>query len=154
MLIFLWNPDGFHVVTMLPPRTSLNIPWFINEHLVLLVEKFPPAGWSAGRRKLEVPIDNAPTHNSRTTYNFFGDSPPKRLSHPPYFPDISRLDFYLYGKIEIALIGREISNEIDLLEAISDILNGSSDALLQHLFRFWIERVERVIDTKGVYLTS
>jgi hypothetical protein len=58
MLAILWNSDGFHVVTMLPPRTSFNIPWFINEHLAPLVEKFSPAGWSVGRRKLVVPIDN------------------------------------------------------------------------------------------------
>jgi hypothetical protein len=51
------------------------------------------------------------------------------------------------------LIGWEIPDEIDLLEAITEILNGISDAELQHVFWSWIKPVERVIDTKKDCLT-
>jgi hypothetical protein len=41
------------------------LSWFTDGNLVLLVDKFSPARWSAGRRKLGVYIDNAPAHNSK-----------------------------------------------------------------------------------------
>jgi hypothetical protein len=58
------------------------------------------------------------------TQSCFGNNPLKRLSHPPRSLDIFPSDFCLYGKIKGVLIVREILNEIDLLEAVSEILNG------------------------------
>jgi hypothetical protein len=51
-----------------------------------------------------------------------------------------------------ALIGRENSDEIDLLEAVTGILSGMSQDELWAVFRNWIERVEGVIDANGGYL--
>jgi hypothetical protein len=55
--------------------------------------------------------------------------------------------------VKSAPIGREIPNAIDLLEAVTEIVNGISDVKLQRVFRSWIERVERVTDARGNYLT-
>jgi hypothetical protein len=44
--------------------------------------------------------------------------------------------------------------EIDFLEAVTEILTGISDAELQRAFRSWIEGAERVIHTRGDFLTS
>jgi hypothetical protein len=46
MLTVLWNPDGLHVVTMLPPGESFNASWFIDQNLVPLVQSFFPSGGS------------------------------------------------------------------------------------------------------------
>jgi hypothetical protein len=71
-----------------------------------------------------------------------------------YYPDIPPSDFYLFGKVKRVVIKREVSDEIDLIEAVSEILNDISDAELQRFFRSWIECVERVIDAGGDYLTE
>jgi hypothetical protein len=85
--------------------------------------------------------------------NFFGHSPRKILPHPSYFPGVFPLEFYLFGKVKSALLRREIPDEIDPLEIVIEILNGVSDAELQHVFRRWIHRVERIIQAGGGYLT-
>jgi hypothetical protein len=149
MLTILWNPHGFHVVIMLPLRASFKAAWFIDGNLVPLVAKFFPAGLNAGGRKLLVDNDKAPAHNSKMTQNFFGHSPLKRPPHPAY-PSA----FCLFGKVTSAPIGGEIPDEIDLLEAVTKISNGSSDVELQFLFQSWIKRVERVIDARADYLTG
>jgi hypothetical protein len=118
-----------------------------------LLEKLFPAGWSAGRRKLVVHVDNALARNSRMTQNLFGHYPLKRLSHPSDSPNISPSDFYLFGKIKNELIGWEILDEIDLLEAVAEILNSISDVQFQQVNRNWIQPVESVIDAGGNYLT-
>jgi hypothetical protein len=91
---------------MLPPRASFNASRFIDGNLVPLFEKFFPARWSAGRRKLGVHIDNIPAHNSRMTQNFFEPNPLKRLSYPLYSPDISPSDFHLFEKERGAMVQR------------------------------------------------
>jgi hypothetical protein len=73
-----------------------------------------------------VHVDNAPVHNLRMTRNVFEHNPLKRLPHPPYSPDISPSDFYLFGNAKRALIGQEISDEISLLDAVTDLLNRTS----------------------------
>jgi hypothetical protein len=73
------------------------------------------------------------------TENFFGYNQVKRFLHPPHSPDISPSDFYRFGKVKSSLIGPEIPDEIDFLEAVTEILNRISDAELQRVFRSWIE---------------
>jgi hypothetical protein len=85
------------------------------------------------------------------TQDFVGHNPLKRLPHPPYSHDISPSDCYLFGKVKSALIGREIPDKIDLLEAITEILNRISGAEFQRIFRSWIERVEKGIGARGDY---
>jgi hypothetical protein len=112
--------------------------------LVPSLEKFFPAGWTAGQRKLIVHIDNA-LANARITQNIFGYNPLKRLSHPLYFPGLSPSDFSMFRKIKNALVEREITDQITFLETVTQILNGISDVELQRVLRSWIEHVERVI---------
>jgi hypothetical protein len=56
----------------------------------------------------------------------FGHDPLKRFLHSSYSPDVSRSDFSLFEKVKSALVRREISDEIDLVEGASEILNRST----------------------------
>jgi hypothetical protein len=154
MLTVSWNSHGFRVVTMLLPRASFNAVWFTDGNSVPLVETFFLAGWSAGGRKLVVYIDSALAHNSKMTQNLFGHNSLKRPQYLSYSLDMSPSDFHLFGKVKSALIGRETLDEIDLLESVTDILNGISGAELQSVFQGRIELGERVTDARGDYLTS
>jgi hypothetical protein len=134
---------------MPPPRASFNASWFIDGNLALSIQKFISAGLSAGRRKLGGHADNAPPNISRMTQNIFGHNSLKRLRHPPYSPNICPSDFSLFGKVKSALVGQEAPDEIHLLEAVTEILNGISDAEWQCVFRSWIEGVETMTDAEG-----
>jgi hypothetical protein len=61
--------------------------------------------------------------------------------------------FYLFGKVKNALIGREISDGIDLLGLVTGILSGISHDELHGVFRSWVERVQAVIHANGDYLS-
>jgi hypothetical protein len=100
---------------------------------------------------LVVHIDNASAHNAKVTQHFFERNPLKRLPQPPYSPDISPSDFYLFGKGKSALIGQEIPDETALFEAVTEILGGLSGHELQVVFRNWIESDHGVIDADGGY---
>jgi hypothetical protein len=56
--------------------------------------------------------------------------------------------------MKTALIAREISDEINLLEAGTEILSGIPHDELRAAFRKWVERVQAVTDANGDYLSS
>jgi hypothetical protein len=154
MLTVLWNPDGFHVAMILPARHSFTAPWFIDQNLQPMIDKFFQNGRRPGQRKLGVHVDNAAPHNARMTRNFFEHTPLNRSPDPPYSPEISPSDFYVFGKIKPQLIGHEIPDEINLCEAVSEILNAIFPAELQRVFHNWSERLEAVIAAEVDYITQ
>jgi hypothetical protein len=86
-------------------------------------------------KRLMVHVDNAPAHNSKTTRNSFEQNPLKRLSHPPHSPNTFPSDFSPFGTVKGVLIRQEIPDEISLLDAVTEILNGTSTDELQRVFR-------------------
>jgi hypothetical protein len=59
MLTVSWNPDGFHVVMILPRGTSFNTTWFTDRNLVSLRDQFFPGGRRPDQKTLMVHIENA-----------------------------------------------------------------------------------------------
>jgi histone-lysine N-methyltransferase SETMAR len=150
ILTFLWNPHGFHVAIRLPPGDSFNASWFIDQNLVPLVQGFFHLA-GVQDKKLMVHVDNVPAHNPRMMRTIFEHDQLKRLPHPPYSPDISPSDFYLFGKVTGTLIRQEIPDETSLLDAVTEILNEISTDELQPIFRSWIEPVENIITAERGY---
>jgi hypothetical protein len=85
--------------------------------------------------------------------NCFEHGPLKKLPCPLYLPDISPLDFYLFGKNKSALIRQETFDEIGLLEVLTQILDSISDEELHAVFRSWIEWIQNIIDANGDYIS-
>jgi histone-lysine N-methyltransferase SETMAR len=100
-------------------------------------------------KELMVRVDNAPAHNLRVMRSFVEHNRLKRFPHSPYSPDISPSDFYLCGKVKRVLIVLEISDEISLLDVVTEILNVISTDELRRVFRSWIERVDNIITAEG-----
>jgi hypothetical protein len=51
----------------------------------------------------------------------FEHNPLKKLPHSPDSPDISLSNFYLFGKVQRAIIGQEVPDEIRPLDAVIEI---------------------------------
>jgi hypothetical protein len=62
--------------------------------------------------------------------------------------------FFWESKVNGALIGQEIPDEISPLDTVTEILNEISIVGLQRILRSWIERVENVITVEGCYASS
>jgi hypothetical protein len=128
-------------------RGSLTKTWSL-----CLIDSFQVGEIKA--KKLVVHIDNASARDARVTQNFFEHDSLQRLPQPPYSPNISPSDLYLFGKVKNALIGQEIPDDIALLELVMAMLGGISGNELQAVFRNWIEPVQGMIDADGGYPSS
>ena len=70
----------------------------------------------------------------------------ERLPHPPYSPDISPNDFFLYGYIKNKLKGNRFSSQKELNDAVVEIIKNIDESTWIHVYNEWIKKV---IDCNG-----
>ena len=74
------------------------------------------------------------------------------LEHPPYSPDLTPCDFFLFPKVKSALKGTRFET-VDAVKAkVAEVMKGLSEDDLKHCFEQWKIRMERCRDQKGEYI--
>jgi hypothetical protein len=58
----------------------------------------------------------------------------ERVLYPPYSPDLTHCDFYLFGYVKESLTRKEIAHQEELLEAINSILENIEKMILEQVF--------------------
>jgi hypothetical protein len=147
-VIVVWNPQGFHVVKVLPKGCKWTIQYYI-ENLLPEICAFRVAG---DRRRLVVHADNARPHVSRKVKEYLEGQSLRTAPHPPYSPDLAPSDFFLFGYVKRMLQGSEFQATEELLEAVVTILNAIPDETLTGTFHEWMKRLQTCIDTGGEYV--
>jgi hypothetical protein len=74
-----------------------------------------------------------------------------RIPHPPYSHDLAPSDFWLFGRIKLALAGAKFDEPGQLLNAVTEFLNTISVEERRAVFDEWVERVRWVTANEGVY---
>jgi hypothetical protein len=98
-----------------------------------------------------VHVDNSACHNGQKITNEFDRLHIIRAPHPPYSPDLSLGDFWLFGFSKESMKGVEFSTDDQLLEAITRIWTDVTSEDIQSVFREWIDRLSWVIGNNGEY---
>ena len=65
-------------------------------------KKRPSKGWS----EVHLLHDNASSHKCEVVKSFLASEKVKVLNHPPYSPDLSPCDFFLFPRLKKMLSGR------------------------------------------------
>jgi hypothetical protein len=76
----LWNPHGFHVVTILPAEQSFHSEWNADSNLGSLMNAFLELARNPSKQLLAY-FDTVGLHTSDLTYPFFNQSPLKTIYH-------------------------------------------------------------------------
>jgi hypothetical protein len=74
------------------------------------------------------------------------------VAHPPYSPDLTPSDFYLFVHVEGLLRGESFETGERLLLAVEGISRSLEKWLLTKVFLEWMKRLERGIETDGDYV--
>jgi hypothetical protein len=61
------------------------------------------------------------------------------------------LDIWLFGYVKTLLVGQTFSEPEQLLEGITEFLNGTQPREVVAVFRHWVERVRWVLEKNGDY---
>ena len=125
--------------------------WFSHIHSKVKAhyEKRRPA---SGLRGLCFIHDNAPFHKYVLVQDFLKEEKVVHLSHPPYSPDLSPCDFFLFPLLlKKTLSGRRYESRIALVSALYKCLQGITKEAYFSTFTEWISRLEKYVSVKGDY---
>ena len=86
-------------------RRTVTADWYVHACLPKVLEV-----WCQRRPKTELislflPRDNASAHTAATMVDFLNQNEVQLLSHPPYSPDLTPCDFFLFPEVRKQLKG-------------------------------------------------
>jgi histone-lysine N-methyltransferase SETMAR len=96
--------------------------------------------------------DSAPAHTALSGRQFLAKHLIPTLPQPPYSPDLSPPDFFLFPKLKITLEGRRLQTVEDMITNVTNELKVIPQKSFEHCFQKWKRLWERCITAQGNYL--
>ena len=95
--------------------------------------------------------DNAPCHTAVSINEFLAEKNIPVVPQPPYSPDLSPCDFFLFPRLKNHLKGRHFGTLDNIEKSITDELKGIPAEAFQHCYEQWKQRLRRCVAAKGNY---
>ncbi len=95
--------------------------------------------------------DNVPVHTAKVVQEFLAKKRIKLLSHPPYSPDLTPADYFLFPKLKKELAGITMTQE-EFKKEWEGVLRGVSRKEFAKAFVRWYERCEKCIRIYGNFV--
>jgi len=98
--------------------------------------------------------DNAPVHDALRVREFLAKNSITKMHHPPYLPDITPCDFWLFPKLKNALKGQRFVDLSDIQRNVKTLLRGIPENDFQDCFRQWHHPLTKCMASQGGYFES
>ena len=136
-----FNPSG-PVVQVPCPSVYTVIGRFYKNSVLKIVKEFynkkrPSKGWSG----VDLLHDNASVLSCEVK-SFLASEKVKVLNHPPYSPDLSPCDFFLFPRLKKMLSGNKYTSISSLRSAIYQCLQQIPKEDYLSAFRDWVKRLK------------
>ena len=110
-------------------------------------KKRPSKGWSG----VHLLHDNASSHKCEVVKSFLASEKVKVLNHPPYSPDLSPFDVFLFPRLKKMLSGNKYTSRSSLGSAVYQCLQQIPKEDNLSAFRDWVKRLQKCVSVKGEY---
>jgi histone-lysine N-methyltransferase SETMAR len=97
-------------------------------------------------------FDNSPVHKSKLVTAFLRRHKLESLAHPPYSPDLSPCDYFMFGDLKQWLRGKRFADESEAAEKVEKYLTSLDKGKLLRSMQAWPSRCVRVVRSKGAFL--
>jgi hypothetical protein len=94
---------------------------------------------------------NSQCHNPKKITGKLQKKHMTRASHPPYSPDLSPCDFWLFGMVKEKIKDREFCSAHEILRSLSETWCDLTLEDIQRVFLEWMDRLTWVIENDGEY---
>ena len=96
-------------------------------------------------------IDNAPAIKSATVQEYLKESGLDVLDHPPYSPDLSPCDFWLFPRLNEMLAGHRFESCCGIGSAVYQCLQHISKEDYRVAFWKWEDQCKMCVEADGAY---
>ena len=100
---------------------------------------------------MTTPHDNASSHKCEVVKSFLASEKVKVLNHPPYSPDLSPCDFFLFPRHKKMLSGNKYTSRSSPGSAIYQCLQQIPKEDYLSAFREWVKRLQKCVSVNGEY---
>ncbi|MCU7801502.1 MAG: transposase [gamma proteobacterium symbiont of Lucinoma myriamae] len=146
-----FNSSGPVVQIPTPNGRSITGNFYKNSVLKKVKQVYEKRRPATGLRGICLLHDNAAAHKSQVVQQFLEEEKVVQLPHPPYSPDLSPCDFFLFPRLKKMLSGRGYTTKSSLGSAIFQFLQSIPVADYAAAFRQWISRLEKCVSVNGEY---
>jgi len=137
MIITFFDVKGIVHKASVPTGQTVNSGFYcdILRRLRENVRRRRPKRW----REQTWPLhhDNAPFHTSVLTQQFLAKNKIAVIPHPPYSPDLTPCDYFLFPKMKLKLIGRRFDTNEEIQAESQRVLDSLIEKDFQEAFQKW-----------------
>lgn len=149
MLICFFDGNGVIHKEFVPPGQTVNAKFYVKvlERLRKRIVRVRPAianSWILHH-------DNAPCHTALRVGQFLASHNVAMLPQPPYSPDMSPPDFFLFPRLKSTLKGKHHGSVEAVQQAVTRELNSIPGEAFQQAYKDWKTRWQRCVDAEGAY---
>jgi transposase len=134
-IAIFWSPLGFPVIDALPNGEKFTAQYFCDNIVPQIAEQRSSDARQKTGRKLVLHMDNAILHRAKLKKSCFKTLRIREADHPPYSPDLTPSDFYLFGKLKGQMAGSEFESTEDLFATIRQLTNAIWRQELESVFQ-------------------
>jgi transposase len=142
------------VLNFLPKGTKFNQDYFMDTVLPNLYSEKRRIARRKDLPSFSVHMDNSTCHNGAKITEKLEKRHLARAPHPPYSPDLSPCDFWLFGILKQKMKERVFQSDAQILTAITESWNELTFEDIQRVFQNWMERLIWMIANSGEYYQS
>lgn len=95
--------------------------------------------------------DNAPCHTAISINEFLASKNIPVAPQPPYSPDLSPCDFFLFPRLKNHLKGTHFGTLENIQTAVTNQLKAIPVSEFQHCYEDWKNRLQRCVASQGSY---
>ena len=124
-----------------PKGSSVTGKFYRESVLTQLVDFYQKRRPHTGVRDIKLLHDNAPARKSTTVQEYLKESGLDVLDHPPYSPDLSPCDFWLFPKLKEMLAGHRFESCCGIGSAVYQCLQHIPKEDYWAAFWKWVDRI-------------
>lgn len=150
MVSVFWDAHGILLVDVLSTGAHINAEKYCQQ-----LEKMKQAVYEKRRCASLTDFyflqDNARSHTAYLTKKKLQELQINVLEHPPYSPDLSPSDFYLFSPMKLAVHGKKYDNASDIMNDIHEWFNSKNQKFYSKAFELLPTRWEKCVKANGDY---
>ena len=146
-----FNSSGPVVQVPRPSGHTVTGRFYKNSVLKKVKEFYNKKRRSKGWSGVHLLHDNGSSHKCEVVKSFLASEKVEVLNHPPYSPDLSPCDFFLFPRLKKMLSGNKDSSRSSVGSAIYQCLRQIPKEDYLSAFRDRIEKLQKCVSVKGEY---
>lgn len=151
MYAVFFRSTGIVKVIKLGKGERITKEWYTNICLPRVFAAISESRPKCGVKGIILHHDNARPHKASLTTEYLNSMGVELLQHPPYSPDLSPCDFWLFKNLKKHLRGRKFVTEEELDTAVFSFFDSIPSEDWRKVYRKWQDRMSRCIAVLGDY---